>query len=213
MYLSSVSHLRRSHVFETPSCAHRNKNRSKSFVMAFNSALEELAKVDGLPLRPPSDLEVMFCRNYPSLITATHNGTLSHRRPDIIMVPLAAARTAFGLSDTAPWRNLALKNATKQPIHSFTWEDPLLSLKMEMREKELESVSGTYDENPITEIAHLTFEQMRQELYDSDYAYDSDDSTTLSSISTTDSIVLPTGKMIDRFTADDVFANYFPLFR
>ncbi len=74
----------------------------RPLVYAFNHALRALHKIDVL-LRKSPKLSLLFHRNHPKPITATHNDHPSTRNPDIILVSLEAAQKAFSEGDPGTW--------------------------------------------------------------------------------------------------------------
>jgi hypothetical protein len=74
-------------------------------------------------------LYIPFYRNDPSVITTTNKGRSWMRRLDIFLVPLHAARGAFGGGDPGNWEGYALKLAIDEPNCSFLWSDVLLSVE------------------------------------------------------------------------------------
>jgi hypothetical protein len=89
------------------------------FVYAFNYALRALHKID-VPLRKSIDLSLLFHRNDPKLITATHNVHTSQRKPDVIL-----AQNAFSNGDPGSWADRALKTAGEPPRNDFQWSGSL----------------------------------------------------------------------------------------
>jgi hypothetical protein len=96
----------------------------RAFIYAFNHALRALHKID-VPLRKSTDLLLLFHRNDPKLITATHNGHTSQRKPDVILVLLDVAQSALLDGDLGGWADHALKTAAEPPQNSFQWGDSL----------------------------------------------------------------------------------------
>jgi len=90
----------------------------RPLVYAFNHALRALHKIDVL-LRKSPKLSLLFHRNHPKPITATHNDHPSTRNPDIILVSLEAAQKAFSEGDPGTWDDHAsTQPATRQRMIS-----------------------------------------------------------------------------------------------
>jgi hypothetical protein len=122
------------------------------FVFAFNYALRALHKIDDLPLRKSAELTLLFHRNDHKHITATHNGHLSTRIPDIILVSLDAARSAFSEGDLGTWADHALKSAAEAPRNAFEWSDPLSVAELRRPNHTLRSPPAVYTPNAVNEI-------------------------------------------------------------
>lgn len=94
------------------------------FILSFNHALQALKGIN-VPLRHPTDLQPLFHRNDPKMITATHNGRASVCEPDIILVSLDEARAAFADGDQGGWADHAFKTAVEPPQKEIQWSSPL----------------------------------------------------------------------------------------
>src|ERR1700722_1753824 len=123
----------------------------RPFVYAFNHALRALRKIN-VPLRKSTDLLLLFHRNDPKLITATHNGYTSHRKPDIILVSLDVARNAFSDGDPGSWADHALKTAAEPPKNDFKWRDCLSAGEFKRTKSTLPSPPVEYTVKPAESI-------------------------------------------------------------
>lgn len=176
-------------------------DRYEPFVLAFNHALQELKKINNLPLRPASDLEIMFQRQDPIPISATHSGMQSKRKPDITIIALAAAIAAY---DVGKWHDLAMKHGPYPPKGHLGWEQQLLSLEAKLNLHALGSVPEAYEKKPIKHNPPQTFKHMMKELDEINEAEKADEASTggkkasSSSKVTTDSMGQP-GMSNDRF--------------
>lgn len=104
-------------------------------IRAFNHILEALKNVDlpGYEFEPPTD--VMFHRNDPKQLKATHNGMGTVRKPDII---LASKRAMMESQDGQP---LTL---TKPPRKPFDWHIPMVTEENNLRQKKLKGRHRVY---------------------------------------------------------------------
>lgn len=115
----------------------------RPFVYAFNHALRALHNID-VPLRKSTELNLLFHRNDPKPITATHNGHLSKRKPDIILVSLDAAQNAFSEGDLGTWADHAFKTAAEPPNNGFEWSDSLSAGELRRTKSALPSPPAEY---------------------------------------------------------------------
>ena len=97
-------------------------------ISAFNHILKELETVDipGYEFKPPTD--VIFHRNDPMQMKATHNGMETVRKPDII---LASRQAMIEAQDGQPL------TPTEPPRKSFDWDIPRLTEENKRRQKKL----------------------------------------------------------------------------
>jgi hypothetical protein len=95
-------------------------------VYAFNRALEALREID-VPLRESTrestDL-LLFHRNDPKYMFATHNSHSSKRKPDLILVSLRAANEASS-DGQGSWADRAFGKAGERPKKGFKWSECL----------------------------------------------------------------------------------------
>jgi hypothetical protein len=120
-------------------------------VYAFNHALRALHNID-VPLRKSTELTLLFHRNDPKPITATHSGHLSTRKPDIILVFLDVAQNAFSEGDPGTWADHALKTAAEPPNNDFEWSDTLSAGELRRTMFTLPSPPAKYTVKPANEI-------------------------------------------------------------
>ena len=100
------------------------KDRYQPFVKLFNLALQKLRSVKVPNVRSANDdLGILFHRNDPKRIKGYHNGDVSDRSPDVVVVSLAAARDASN-SIKMQWRH-ATGPAPEQPLIAFEWSQIL----------------------------------------------------------------------------------------
>jgi|HubBroStandDraft_1064217.scaffolds.fasta_scaffold83361_2 hypothetical protein len=123
----------------------------RPFVYAFNHALRALHNID-TPLRKSTDLRLLFHRNDPKLMTATHNGHVSQRKPDILFVFLDAARNAFSQGDPGSWDDHALKTAVEPPNNRFQWSDSLGTWELKREKATLPLPPDEYTAESAMEI-------------------------------------------------------------
>jgi hypothetical protein len=119
-------------------------DRYKPFIWAWNYALQELGRLDDLPLRPPSALQLLFHRNDPMVVMAEHSGHKSHRKPDVVLVPLTAARKALDPDVTGNWADFALNTATSAPQHNFDWNCIYLTAELKRKKDKLTFPPSTF---------------------------------------------------------------------
>lgn len=123
-------------------------DRYAPFVLAFNSALEDLSELEDIPLRRKSDLNILFRRTDPSLVTATRSGIDLTRKPEITLA-------SFVKRD----------DSSNEPENGVTWTDGLMNLEFNLlQQKRPISVPETFALKPVTQIEPQTFEYMRSEL-------------------------------------------------
>jgi hypothetical protein len=127
--------------------------RYSPFIFAFNYAFQALKSVTGLPLRDPSDLDILFHRNDPKTINAIHRGNLSQRKPDVVLISHNAACEALAPEDTAEWSDYAFKTSIDRPAHNFQWKDPLLTAEFKRKKKKLDPPPDVYHIKPALSIA------------------------------------------------------------
>jgi hypothetical protein len=121
------------------------------FVYAFNHALRALHKID-VPLRKSTDQLLLFHRNDPKLIAATHNGHTSQRKPDVILVSLEVAQNAFSDGDPGSWADHALKTAGEPPRNDFQWSGSLSAGEFKRTKSTLPSPPAEYTAKPAKNI-------------------------------------------------------------
>lgn len=121
------------------------------FVHAFNHALRALHNID-VPLRKSTELTLLFHRNDPKPITATHNGHPSNRKPDIILVTLDVAQKAFSEGDPGTWVDHTLKTAAEPPNNGFEWSDSLSAGELRRTKPTLPSPPTEYTDKPAKTI-------------------------------------------------------------
>jgi len=127
-------------------------NGYEPFVFAFNNALQELRKIK-VPLREPTDRRILFHRNDPKEIRATHNGHPSTRKPDIVLVFLETAQNAFAENDSGCWEDFAFKTASNPPNEGFSWDDCLSVGEFKRTSKRLARLPAKYKYKEVSEIA------------------------------------------------------------
>ncbi len=123
----------------------------RPFIYAFNHALRALHKID-VPLRKSTHQLLLFHRNDPKLITATHNGHTSQRKPDVILVSLEVAQNAFSDGDPGSWADHALKTAGEPPKNDFQWSGPLSAGEFKRIMSTLPSPPAEYTVKPAKNI-------------------------------------------------------------
>jgi hypothetical protein len=121
------------------------------FIYAFKHALRALHKID-VPLRKSIDLLLLFHRNDPKLITATHNGHTSQRKPDVILVSLEVAQNAFSNGDPGSWADHALKTAGEPPRNDFQWSGSLSAGEFKRIKSTLPFPLAQYTVKPVQNI-------------------------------------------------------------
>ncbi len=125
----------------------------RPFVLAFNFALQALHNIE-VPLRKPNDSRLLFHRNDPKPIQASHNDHPSNRIPDIVLVSLDAAQKASG--GRPSWKDYALGTAGNAPNNNFTWGDCLSTAEFRRTWKEktcsLRSPPSKYKYKEVTEV-------------------------------------------------------------
>jgi hypothetical protein len=129
--------------------------RYRPFVYAFNHALRALHQID-VPLRKSPNLRLLFHRNDPKLITATHNGLTSQRKPDVILVFLDDAQNAFSDGDLGSWADHALNTAADPPNNAFNWGEVLSSDEFKRIKPTLPSPPVQYSNQPVKKIPPQT---------------------------------------------------------
>jgi hypothetical protein len=133
----------------------------KPFVLAFNYALQALQKINLPSPASVAELDLLFHRNDPELILATHNDHLSQRKPDIVLVFLEVARNAFSQGDLGAWTDFALRTATTGPKNKFTWEDPLCALEFKRTQPTLSSPPAVYTVKPAENFPPQSLPSLR----------------------------------------------------
>lgn len=176
------------------------QDRYAPFVLTFNHALKETKKITGLPLRPPSDLDVMFQRQDPIPITATHDGMQSKRKPDITIVALAAMVAAYNVG---AWDDLAMKDAPYPPKGHLPWDGQLLSMDLKLKLYALGNVPEAYEKKACKHYPPQTFKHLLKELGEPEKEGEASKAgkrAASSSKKTRDSGAQP-GMLIDRFSS------------
>jgi len=123
----------------------------RPFVYAFNHSLRALHDID-VPLRESSDLGLLFHRNDPKPIIATHRGEISERKPDIVLVSLDTARRGLDDGDIGCWDDFALKTAGNSPQLDFQWEGPYSVAELKRVKSKLSPPPPEYTINPVKSI-------------------------------------------------------------
>jgi hypothetical protein len=173
--------------YNTLSCKATSGETSRycPFVYAFNHALRALRDID-VPLRQSSDLDILFHRNDPKLISAQHHGDISQRKPDINLVSLDSARRAFAEGDLGSWADHALKTAADPPRNVFQWGDALSVAEFKRQKLSLPFPPPEYTINPAESILpqHLpssTYEIVEDVFAQEEPLVHSDKATTIPS--------------------------------
>jgi len=128
----------------------------RPFVYAFNHALRALHNID-VPLRKSTDQLLLFHRNDPKLITATHNGHMSQCKPDVILVSLEVAQNAFSDGDPGSWADHALKTAGEPPRNDFNWSGSLSAEEFKRTKSTLPPPPAEYTVKPAKTIPPQSF--------------------------------------------------------
>ncbi|KZS99785.1 uncharacterized protein LAESUDRAFT_688867, partial [Laetiporus sulphureus 93-53] len=109
------------------------------FTLTFNRALHLIKELKNLPLKAPKageDLETMFYRNDPNLLTGSHGELSSARKPDVVLVARGSAiRAAGDVSLHYTWDEIAMKCAPDRPAieQAFSWADVLSCFEFKRR--------------------------------------------------------------------------------
>jgi hypothetical protein len=82
----------------------------------------------------------------------THNGHLSKRKPDTILVSLDVAQNAFSESDSGTWGNHTLGTAAEPPNNGFEWSDFLPAGELRRIKSTLSPRPAEYTVKPAKKI-------------------------------------------------------------
>ncbi|KAG5634348.1 hypothetical protein H0H81_002287 [Sphagnurus paluster] len=106
------------------------------FVRIFNAILEKLKGLKGLPLRGPTDLDILFHTNDPAELASEQKGLTNKRKPDIAVVTYEAANRSV-VRDIQNRKNI-MEHAMVRPRQSFKWADLLCTFEFKLSKDNLE---------------------------------------------------------------------------
>ena len=117
-----------------------------------NKAFEALRGIKGLPseLRKASNDDPLFHLNDPMNIKGTHNKHESYRKPDVVLVSMGSASTAYGPDDYGAWSDYAFK--PKKPNLCFGWGDILLTVEFKRTKSTVDKPPPEYKPKVIESI-------------------------------------------------------------
>ena len=115
-----------------------------------NSAFEALRELKDLPseLRMASDDDPLFHQNDPMPIKGTHNEESSIRKPDVVLVSMRSASSAFG-SDDYDWIDYAFNFGIDKPKNNFGWGDILLTVEFKRKNATLTKPPPEYNDKDM----------------------------------------------------------------
>ena len=118
-----------------------------------NSAFEALRGVKGLPseLRMASHDDPLFHQNDPMPIKGTHNERESSRKPDVVLVSMRSASSAFG-SDDYDWIDYAFNFGIDKPKNNFGWGDILLTVEFKRKDSTLTLPPPEYNDKDMVKL-------------------------------------------------------------
>ncbi|QRV72341.1 hypothetical protein RhiJN_00355 [Ceratobasidium sp. AG-Ba] len=104
--------------------------RYAPFTAACNHALERLRNLEVSDIRPPTDCSPLFHVNHDTYITG-HND--SRRIPDVVAIPLAAAKRVHNITEVNADVDLAA--SLQKPPQGFKWNEILVFVEFKRRRK------------------------------------------------------------------------------
>jgi len=125
--------------------ASNEMERYGPFISAFNSTFKMLKAITNIPLRKPSNLNILFFRNDPK--HSDDNCEPGDAFPETVLLSVDAARNNFNLGNTINWNDLALGTtaSAKTPHRHHSRFDILSVQHFQLIEKELEGPPAVYN--------------------------------------------------------------------